>query len=333
MPPAASTRARYDARPMWPPSRLRSAASASIPRPSSATSRRALPRSCERVTVAEVASACLTTLLSSSLAAAYSRPSTEVAELVAPTVELDRDRRPPGGRRRVGELAQGARQAGVLEHGRMQLRRGGAQQPRALRERKLQAGERLGVGTLAGVLEVMPRPQQVLQRAVVQTLGEHPALAILGAHQLPDQVGAILEQVTDRQHPRALNPRQGYAAQADAEQHPRAQRHRAPRLGVGLPGGDAHAEVHADRRCENRRADARRQLGRGQDGHEQEPVDEHVSRPALAALRHPPARSPFRAPRGRRAARPTPCAAPVAPPRQPHAAIDATHAAYAPATM
>ena len=78
VPPAASTRARYDARPMWPPSRLRSAASASIPRPSSATSKRAVPRSCERVTVAEVASACLTTLLSSSLAAAYSRPSTEV---------------------------------------------------------------------------------------------------------------------------------------------------------------------------------------------------------------------------------------------------------------
>ena len=147
-------------------------------------------------------------------------------QFVAPTVELDRNRQPPSGRCRVGEPAQRARQAGVLEHGRVQLGHGGAQQPRALRQCKLQPGERLGVGTLPGVLEVMPRPQQVLQRAVVELLGERPALAILGAHQLPDQIGAIFEQVTDPQHARALDPRQSHAAQADGEQHSRAQRHR-----------------------------------------------------------------------------------------------------------
>src|SRR5205085_4769706 len=69
-PPAASRRTRCEAKPMWPSPRLFSTAPAGIPHPSSAITRWASSPERARLIWTTLARACLTTSLSSSLAAA-----------------------------------------------------------------------------------------------------------------------------------------------------------------------------------------------------------------------------------------------------------------------
>ena len=58
----------------------------------------------------------------------------------------------------------------------------------------------------AQVLEVEPRRQHVLQRPVVQALGEVPALPLLEVHELVEEARAVLQQPADRRQPRPLDP-------------------------------------------------------------------------------------------------------------------------------
>ena len=59
--------------------------------------------------------------------------------------------------------------------------------------------------SLAQILEIEPRPEDVLQRAVVQVLGQAAPLTLLDAHQLSQQARSVRRELTYRQHAGALD--------------------------------------------------------------------------------------------------------------------------------
>jgi hypothetical protein len=105
----------------------------------------------------------------------------------------------------------------------VQLGDRGPQVPGGLGQRVPDAAERRRVAGLAGLIEVLPGGEHVLQRTVVQVLGESAALPPLDVAQLGQEVRAVLHERADGAHPRPLDPRQPDAAGTDARQQQRAQ--------------------------------------------------------------------------------------------------------------
>src|SRR5919198_3217881 len=89
--------------------------------------------------------------------------------------------RPPPDRRKRGP------QSGLLEHVGMELEHGLAEFVHRLRERSLSTEERRVVVALAHLLELVPDRQEILDRVVVELLGEQLALALLGAERIREQ--------------------------------------------------------------------------------------------------------------------------------------------------
>ena len=95
----------------------------------------------------------------------------------------------------------------LLQHRGMQLGHLRAQLPRGLGERLFHPVERRGVAGIAGVLEIEARGEDVLQRAVVQVLGEGAMFPLGDGHQLPGQARSVASQTGDGRHPRPLDRR------------------------------------------------------------------------------------------------------------------------------
>jgi hypothetical protein len=125
-------------------------------------------------------------------------------EPFGPVVEVDVDDE-AGSRGGVGEVPQGARQTAVAEHRGVELGDGRAQHPRRFAEGVIDAIHRLGGVSSGHVLEVESRRQHVLQRPVVQALGEAATLTLFQVHEPVEQVGAVLEQPSDRGQPGPLD--------------------------------------------------------------------------------------------------------------------------------
>ena len=79
----------------------------------------------------------------------------------------------------------------------MQLGHGGAQQPGGLGQGVVDAFELGRPIGIAHVVEVLPGGEHVLQRAIVQGLGEIALLALLEGQQFSDQLTAITDQAAD----------------------------------------------------------------------------------------------------------------------------------------
>ena len=182
---------------MWPLARLRSRSPSSIPVPSSATTNVADEVSRLSATVARLAPAWRTTLLSSSRAAPNSRSSTGVCDAVRPAVEVDVDGEVVTAAA-GDEVADRLRQTDAVEHRRVQLGDGRAQHARRFGEGVVDAGERPGVIAVADVLQVVAGGEDVLQRAVVQPLRQHLALALLDVDEVVEEAGAVGDQLADR---------------------------------------------------------------------------------------------------------------------------------------
>ena len=88
----------------------------------------------------------------------------------------------------LGERPQGRVEPGLVEDVRMEVEDRVTQLPDRLCERVVRALERgMGRPGLARLLELVPRRQQVLDRVVVQGLGERLALALLRVPRVREQ--------------------------------------------------------------------------------------------------------------------------------------------------
>ena len=140
-----------------------------------------------------------------------------------PSVQVELGGEPATGGGRRDQVAQRGGQTGALQDRRMQLRHRRSQEPRRLQQCFLQPVEGFGCAGVAGLVEVLAGREHVLQRAVVQLLGERPPLAPFQVGQLGEQIGPGPHQPADRLHPRALDPRQRHTRRPDARHHERAK--------------------------------------------------------------------------------------------------------------
>ena len=128
-------------------------------------------------------------------------------------VEVERD--PRARRGLLRERADRDGKPGLLEHVRVELDHGVSQLPDRLHERRVGAIQRRMRCRLAGLLQLVARRQEVLERVVVQGLGEHAALPLLRVQRVREQPRALRGQLLDEGRTSRQHQRQQRAGGAD----------------------------------------------------------------------------------------------------------------------
>ena len=164
------------------------------------------------------ASACFTTLVKSSRAVASSSPSADVRQLSSHDVGLNGAGKSTTFARRANKVAKRGEKSRLIEHRRVELSHHGSEHMRRLAQRVVDPVERRGVGCAPRLVEVLACRQDVLERTVMQVLGERPAFSVLDRRQLGDQLVAVHHETPDREHARPGHPGQQDAADTDAGQ-------------------------------------------------------------------------------------------------------------------
>ena len=215
------------------PCATRSATTAgSAPTPSSATTSVAVPSRSASSRLSRCAAACRTTLASNSRAVLNSSGSTGVRAGPGQPSVSSVSSRPARSAAVRASCATAAASPDCCQDRRMQLGHRRTQQPRGLGQGLVQPVERGRIGEFAGVLQVHPRRQDVLQRAVMQVLGQGAALGFGDRHQFGEQLGAVGDQPLDRQQPGPLDPGQPDRRGTDPGDHQDPQDDRRPRFGL-----------------------------------------------------------------------------------------------------
>ena len=100
----------------------------------------------------------------------------------------------------------------------MQLEYGLAELGDRRLDRGVRTGERLGrVASVRGLLEIVPRREQVLDRMVVEPLGQDAALPLAGAQGLGDQPAPTLGELGDLPGSPLEHRRQEHGRKTDPE--------------------------------------------------------------------------------------------------------------------
>ena len=140
-----------------------------------------------------MASACRTTLARSSRAAEKSSCSCGWR----PSYELEVEPKVSEHRRPLGDRAQRGLEPRLLEDVRVQVEDRVAQLAHGLAQRRVGPVERRVGLRLARLLELVPGREQVLDRVVVEGLGERLALSLLGLERVREQARALVRQALD----------------------------------------------------------------------------------------------------------------------------------------
>ena len=174
-------------------------------------------------------------------------------------------------RRLLGDRAERRLEPGLLEHVRVEVEDGLAQLPDRLGERGVGAVERGMRERLARLLELVARREQVLDRVVVQGLGERLALALLGLERVREQPRPRLGEPGDELGSAREQQREEDAGDADPGEEARLRDDEARRL--RLPGGGVGDRLDRRRRPwsrRRRRGDRRAEAEGDRDRHEEE---------------------------------------------------------------
>ncbi len=136
-------------------------------------------------------------------------------------VELEVEPKVPARRGLLRERAQRRLEARLLEDVRMQVEDGIAQLPDGVEQRRVRPGERRMRLRLPCLLELVPGRQQVLDRMVVERLGERLALALLGLERVREQARALVREALDELRAPREEQREKDARDTDPREEPR----------------------------------------------------------------------------------------------------------------
>ena len=158
--------------------------------------------------------------------------------------EVEPDAERPAPRRTLAGSPQRGFEARLLEHVRMELEHRLPQLGDRRLDGRVGSGERLvrlERPSLGHLLEVVASREQVLDRLVVEPLGERAALTLAGAQRLGDQPAPPLGELGDRSRSLLEHGRQEHGGEPDPEQvagldgdEPRRLRLRVGRMRDGL---------------------------------------------------------------------------------------------------
>ena len=192
-----------------------------------------------------------------------------VAEALGAGVDLDVGREAPAASGALGHGLQGGAQAGLVEQVRVQVEHRLAELDDGLVEALAHEVER---GVVARA-ELLPGGEQVLQRVVVQRLGQPAARRVLGRQRLGDEPAAAAGEVLHVAVAPGEHRRQERRRGAHPEQEERLRD--LERQRVGLPGHAARVrgdddEVGQDARARGGGGQRRAQQERRADGQDEE---------------------------------------------------------------